>query len=354
MTSSLEVEKIFRIQESSEAPTPVRFVIKNESPEARREAIAAFESEARESGPEPAGTDVQDSLLAIHIRNADVLIGHNELDLARALLRQVLNQAPRHVQAMEKLFMTLVVGPNNKSERKRLAEELETLQSSSASAVRVGRIYIEDEAWSSALEWYFKASERITEESQLVFDIYKEIGNLFVRLQDFDGAEEYYHKAFALSPDSDALQVNLGTLAVQRSNWPEARDRFRAALTLNPTNDRAWVGVALAHYNLDEVDLAFANLMNALEMAPGNRTGVHLLAAWSQRHQRQAAAIEALENYLAFTGFDEDMSIALIELYCEMKEYKFAMLELERVLCWNPERTDLYELEAQLRSEVQG
>jgi hypothetical protein len=38
------------------------------------------------------------------------------------------------------------------------------------------------------------------------------------------------------------------------------------------------------------------------------------------------------------------MSMALIQLLCQQKNYVFARFEIERTLLWNPLRPDLFEL----------
>lgn len=282
------------------------------------------------------------------VMNADLLCQHREKNLARVLLQEALNLDSKNSIALSKLLSLVPAGDQHLQERMQLARALYAVAPTSEHAVQLAKLLYDQNDLDGALELYFQAASQISDENQTIFEIYKDIGNIYVRQKDFDGAEEYYHKAFALNPDSDTLHVNLGTLEIQRQDWGQARDRFRTALTLNAKSDRAWVGLALAHESLGDVDLAFANLINALDIHPENRTAVHLLAVWGQKYNRPEEAIEPLQHYLSGGDYDEEMSLALIELLCEKKDYRLARLELERVLCWHPERRELAELEARL------
>lgn len=307
-----------------------RPVARAQSAETRRQAIAEFENEFSD--------------VPALVGNAEVLAQNQERALALVLLRQAMSEDSFHVSSLRRIYNLLPGGEWTLAERTAIAETLSTTTKLASDTLRLAKLEYEKGDLGRSLEMYFEAAAQIREEDQTVFEIYKDIGNIYVRQGDFDGAEEYYHKAFALNPDSDALHVNLGTLEIQRQEWGAARDRFRFALGLNERNDKAWVGLALAHYHLGDTELAFGNLEKAIDLAPGNRTAVLLLAGWAEKHNRTEEAINALENYLGEVSFDEDMSLALIQLFCREKNYFCAKFEIERTLLWNPTRPDLFEL----------
>ncbi len=333
----------------------VRFVIRVDSAKERQKAIKEFDLESE--APQKQLKEIKLPALpqtSSMISNAEFLKRHHEREMAKVLLRETLNLEPRHPLALAKMVDFLPNDRDHREEKFKVAKAYDAVAGTPAAAFEMARLYYEMGELDLALESYFRAANRIDEENEMVFEIYKDIGNIFVRQKDFDGAEEYYHKAFALNPDSDTLQVNLGTLEIQREDWAEACLRFRAALGSNAKNDRAWVGLALTHHQMGDIDLAFANLINAIDLNPTNRTAVHLLAAWGQKFERQTEAIEGLQTYLAQGEVDEDMSLALIELFCEKKDFALAQLELTRLMAWKPEREDLYELEIKLAELAQG
>lgn len=301
----------------------------------RQIAIAEFEQEGLSTVP-------------ALVSGADVLVQFRERHLALALLRQALTQDSFHVSTLRRIYALLDKGEWSLAERLAIAETLSSTTHLASDTVRLAKLEYENGSLDRALDLYFDAAAQIHDEDHTIFEIYKDIGNIFVRRGDFEGAEEYYHKAYAVDPDSDALQVNLGTLEIQREDWGSARDRFRDALAINDQNDKAWVGLALAHYHLGDVDLAFANLEKATDLVVENRTAILLLANWAEKHDRVRDAIQPLERYLDFNNFDEDIALLLIRSYCAEKNYLAARFELEKILLWTPQRSEFLALMDQI------
>jgi tetratricopeptide (TPR) repeat protein len=144
------------------------------------------------------------------------------------------------------------------------------------------------------------------------FELLKFQGNSLIQLRDFDGAQEAYEKAFALVPGSSILQVNFGTLWVQRADWNRATECFRYALFLEPENDRAWVGLALCHNVRGDFDLARANLFRALDVNPLNDTAVALLIDWTQNKADFLKVVESFTHFVDEGGFTKSISQAFV------------------------------------------
>ena len=193
----------------------------------------------------------------------------------------------------------------------------------------------------------------IAPENDLVlFEVFKTLGNIFVRKGDFESAEDSYNKAHRLEPNSDSLHVNFGTLAIQRSDWDTAAERFRFALTLNPMNDKAWVGVALAHRMKGDFDLSWGNIEAALEYGPLNETALGLALEWSTYDGREFRALELIRTYLIAGGWSERLSLAFSWLSWRRGEGDKARLELERLLAVNPRNLQALSLLAEMRNPL--
>jgi tetratricopeptide (TPR) repeat protein len=187
------------------------------------------------------------------------------------------------------------------------------------------------------------------EHSPLLFDVFKTLGNIFVRRADFDSAEDSYNKAHRLRPDSDVLYVNIGTLAIQRSGWDEAVDKFRHALQLNMSNDKAWVGLALGHRMKGDFELSWGNLEAALEYNPLNETALGLALDWSTYDGREFRVLELIRNFLVEGGWNERLSLAFAWLSFRRGERAAARLELERLLAVNPANEQALKLINEMR-----
>lgn len=314
----------------------------------REEALREFDRET-ELEQVKNNTETLDEKSALLVANARILMRHREFALALNLLRTASNRQSKSTQILNMLAECL--------ERTQRFDEALKVRAATVkfscnfeSVHKLATLYYKLGKDEEAQSNYFEALSLLTEESDALFEIYKNIGNIMVRQGDFEGAEEYYNKAYTLNPSSDTLLVNFGTLEVQRQDFDKSLYCFRQAVAANPKNDKAWVGLAMVHAQFGDHALAWANLETAVDINPANRTAVLLLANWGVRDHREAQSIEVLQSYLGRVEFDEDMSLALINLYCSNSQIAEAKLECERVLLWNPDNQEVASLREKLKN----
>lgn len=282
-----------------------------------------------------------------YLENAQVLTKHREHELALNLLRQASNLDSYNVSTLRMLGHSL-------EKRGRLHEALKVYEAlvkvnyEFESICFKGHVLYKLSRDQEALEAYYESLAILKEENSEVFEAYKNMGNIFVKQGDFEAAEEYYNKAYTMNSLSDVLLVNLGTLEIQRNDFEKAIYCFRKAVEVQARNDKAWVGLAMCHNQLGDSELAWGNLETALDINPGNRTAVHLAANWGVRDLQYQKAIEYLQEYLAHTEEDEEMSLVLINLLCHIGQLSLAELEIERVLLWNPGHKEVRELKKKI------
>ncbi|MDZ4660877.1 MAG: tetratricopeptide repeat protein [Pseudomonadota bacterium] len=153
---------------------------------------------------------------------------------------------------------------------------------------------------------------------EILFDTYKNLGNIALTTSDFDGAEENFNKAHTIDSKSDILFVNYGILEIQRKNLAKAVERFRQAIEINSKNDKAWVGLALVHREFNDHELSWADLHRALDENPGNETALALSIEWGVSDGRLGSSANFLKNYLANVNDSTEMRLALSKiLYCQ-------------------------------------
>ena len=286
---------------------------------------------------------------AVLLTNAELLQKHGESTLALHLLRKCLYINSHHPEALKRLANALT----HESQLPLKTKAFEALVKGDLcfdNVARLGHCLYQQNQDERAKSTYMEALSMMTVESKELFEVFKNLGNIAMREGDFEGAEEYYNKAFTINPRSDVLHINLGTLALQQNSQEAAVVRFRTALEINPRNDKAWVGLALVHNEMGDHVLSRANLENALDANPRNRTAVHLAASWAVRDQDYQFAIESLENFVSDVDCDEEMSLLLIHLFCMRSQYVEAQLELERLLLWDPTNEKLQQVEQEIRN----
>jgi tetratricopeptide (TPR) repeat protein len=313
------------------------------------QAIPSFGGNAVTVAVEDFDADLKVSAeVATFITNAKVLMKHGEYSLALNILRQASNRDSYNVITLG-LLADCLEEQKKPSEALVARKAVVNMDYGFESVFKLGNLHYKMGDDHQALEKFYDALALLTEESEHLFEIYKNMGNIFVRQGDFDAAEEKYSKAYTLNSQSDVLLVNFGTLEVQRNDFDKSLFCFRQAVDVNVDNDRAWVGLAMVHNHFGDVDLAWANVENALDINPKNRTAVHLIANWAVRDHKMIKGIEALEEYLSTIDQDEDMSLVLINLYCSSSQMAKAEMEIERVLLWNPGHPEVRELRKKIR-----
>jgi len=287
------------------------------------------------------------------LTNAEKLIQHREKDLARGLIYKALAMDSQHPSALR--LAERILHPVEDLEKiLKIRESLyqtdycfETIASLAECLYKLNQDSLAKEKYREAITLPASSIEK-------VFEVYKNLGNILTKEGDYDGAEEYYHRAFALNPNSDVLLVNLGTLELQQNEYNEALERFRKAIQLNKKNDKAWVGLALVHNQMGDRALAIANIENAIDLNPSNRTAVHIYSNWLAQEGKYLQATEILQNYISECECDEDLSLVLVQVFCQINRFDLAALEAERVLLWNPQSEKMQQIEKELRKMNQG
>lgn len=290
----------------------------------------------------------QSNDIATLVLNAKVLIDNKEFSLASHLLRKSLYLNSFHKESL-KLLAGCFEKLGQKAQTLRILFLVDRIEESFESAAKLAQFQYENEQFSEAKESFFRALNKLEDNDPHLFEIFKNLGNIFLKENDFEGAEEFYHKAFSINSNSDALMVNLGTLAVQRNEIELALARFRGALEINPKNDKAWVGLGIVHSQMGDGTLATANIESALDLNPLNRTAVQLAADWGLARRDYDDVIQVLTEYVSGVRYDEDMSLLLTHTFCLAGRLNEAKLELERMLLWNPTNPQLQQIEKEMK-----
>lgn len=192
--------------------------------------------------------------------------------------------------------------------------------------------------------FYKKTLSFIDYDSPFLFQIYKNLGNINVRLRDFDTAEENYDRAYTINPHSDDLYVNYGTLELQKEHYDLALQRFQQALNLNFFNDKAWVGLALIYRDRGDFQLAWGDLLKAIDINIYNQTALKFCVDWALQDMNYEPARDAVERYLKVEPQNADWTYTLAGMYFQLGQWTDALREAHKVLDIQPEFAPAKEL----------
>ena len=159
------------------------------------------------------------------LSQALLLIDNGDYRLAQAILRGALEKNPYFSEAIKwQSYCFRQLGDFENAIRCALARA--KLDPGEESYCQLAELYYTVGHESESIKFYEKALAVIDYESPYLFEIYKNLGNICIRAGNLDAAEENYNRAYTLSPHSDVLLVNFGTLEIQRQNYDNAAERF--------------------------------------------------------------------------------------------------------------------------------
>lgn len=277
------------------------------------------------------------------VQNAKVLMKHNEYKLAIHLLREALQKDSKNAMVLK----VMAVGLDALARYQEAEKVLEVLCREEiifSNLVLKAHNYYKMGNDQNALQSYFEALALVTNDEPELFEVHKNIGNIFVRQSDFESAEENYNKAYTKNANSDTLLVNYGTLEVQKGDLDKALLCFRRAVEINPQNDRAWVGLGMVHSQFGDFELAWGNFIKASDINPLNRTALILLAQGSTSFRKSEVVIERLIEFVYNFAEDTEMSILLVKLFIDKGDTPRAYLEFQKAFYFHPENEELKKL----------
>ncbi len=140
--------------------------------------------------------------------------------------------------------------------------------------------FIKSEDFPAALKIFHQMIDNLDEKDPKLFEVYKNMGNLYLKCGDIDAAEEKYNLANAINSLDENLIINYGVLAIQKGQYDEAKERFSSVLGINGSSDLAWVGIALVHRAHADHDLARACLLRGLDENPYNKMAISNYYQW--------------------------------------------------------------------------
>lgn len=283
------------------------------------------------------------------MENARTLMSHREFQLAISLLRSVLSRSPFFAPAIRRIGVC-------HRELGRLDHALKCFQilvktePTSENFILLADVFYVMERDQEAMKYYQTALMDVNVPMSALFNVYKNLGNIFVRGRDFETAEEYYNKAYTIDSQSDTLLVNYGTLEIQRENLEKALSYFREAIQTNGENDKAWVGLSLVHRHMGDFELSHANIERALDINSKNRTALKLLIEWGVCDFKFAQVIERLQEYLSLESEDTEMSFTLAKIFAHLNRLDDAQIEMQRVLALDSEIPGAQQLAKAIRN----
>lgn len=187
-------------------------------------------------------------------------------------------------------------------------------------------------------------------------------GFAHAELQQFRAAEEDYDKALQLNPteeDRYAIYVNRGVMRIRQAEFPEALDDLRRAISSNPDKYEAYLDMAQAYQESNQLTKAVELIDQAIARAAAKEPLYRIRAQMHLGLQDSEAALRDLDQAL-HTGQNPKNAVLAAEDHVERgrilhqgKRYKQAVAAYEEALALRPEFAEAYRLKGRALLELQ-
>ncbi|MBI3544851.1 MAG: tetratricopeptide repeat protein [Deltaproteobacteria bacterium] len=176
------------------------------------------------------------------------------------------------------------------------------------------------------------------------FDLHKSLGNSYTRLGEYAKAEHHYRKAYELNSKSDILQVNVGSLALQKSDLEAAQKHFQRALELNPGNDKAISGMGMVYLGKNSLAKAYEHFVKSLRLNLNNLGAIYNLVKCAYELKRFDEASELLRRYIELNPVNTNILYSYAGILYHQGRHEQALAQTRKILEANPAHAGAKEL----------
>lgn len=129
-------------------------------------------------------------------------------------------------------------------------------------------------------------------------NLYRLVGDCFVKLGDFESSKNSYIAAAELDPYSSKVYIGLGTIGLMKNSYDIAVLHFQKAISLAPDDEMSNLGLGLAFQGMDEHKEAMRWITKSLEINIENTAALYSLVKLANEVESYTDAERMLTRYL--------------------------------------------------------
>jgi tetratricopeptide (TPR) repeat protein len=167
---------------------------------------------------------------------------------------------------------------------------------------------------------------------------YVKLGLLETNQYNFDKALELLDKAAELAPESAEVQLALGKHFFKRQDYPQSREYFMKAQTLDSTDSESeyYLGLLRQLYNKDEIREPMQRFYRAYTLDPHNYLAMADWLKLKVANYEKTFAVKFLKNLLENEPTNADLYWVFGEVYASNNEPKRAITYFRKALDLDP------------------
>ena len=261
--------------------------------------------------------------------NAKLLMANGDYLLARNLFSFLLRKNLRDELAMEGLGICFLKLQETLAARK-CFKALWEMHQKNRYAIYLGLSYLAEQKEEEAYSVFRQVNQEMNIDSDVAFEFYKGFGNILFKKQVWTEAEQFYQKALAQSPASEAILANLGTLEIQRKNPEKAKEYFKKALEINAKSSKAHAGMGLIKLEEGNSAVAISCFRSALDCDSQNTLALKVLMSLGEQWVTSEEKKQRLLKFLESDPQNGEMRYFLGKLLLQENQFFEASKEIDK------------------------
>lgn len=285
------------------------------------------------------------------LRNAKILLAAEDYELAKTIFQTLIE----HGESLGAAYAGLGVCYEHEDKIDlaiKAYREAIIYEPSYTSLIALADLFIRKQDHKNAVNTLLRANHLPRIKKRESYEIHKNLGNCYIRLDQLDHAESHYRNAFELIPDSDVLHVNIGCLALRKQNPALALMHFNEALRIQPQNGNALTGIGLAHLLKSEKRAAHDAFAKSLEINIGDLTALFYLIKAAYEIEHYSVAAEMLKRYISSKPYNGNILYALAGLLYHLGDFQACIAECSRLIEIKPNHEGAIKLKLLAQEKI--
>ena len=198
-------------------------------------------------------------------------------------------------------------------------------------AVLFGLTYVRNGVWSDNVAFWKDVAEKSPNSAQ----VYNNLGNAYLGINQPDKAIEMFDRTISLSPNFVLAYHNRGEAFLQKKGYDKALEAFARANAIQ-SNYRTYTAMGRAYFEKGEYALAMDNLSKSLIINPHFETTLYGIAVCYGQTGEYDKAMRIFAKILQADHYNSDAYRNRGELHMAHKEYLKAIADLTAAFRINP------------------
>ncbi len=156
-------------------------------------------------------------------------------------------------------------------------------------------------------------------------EAWAELGRTYMKIKNFQGSIDAYHKALALSPDNASYIGSLGRAYLQVENMDKAEEYYQKLIAKDSLSYDGHVSLGFIYLKRNDTDRAIYHYEMAVNAQPDDATSIGTLASLYEKKGNDDKRIQYLKRATEVAPDNYRFQVQLGSAYMKKKDFENAL-----------------------------